>query len=103
MAKRKALGKGLGALIPDINDNLETSEDRILLIDLEDIQPNPLQPRKNFDNNRIEDLAASIRERLKNLRASIRHDHDKTTASKRRQPYESSYRNSKSRPENRSV
>ena len=41
MSEKRRLGKGLGALIPEVlNDSVETNE-----IPLDRIQPNPLQPR----------------------------------------------------------
>ncbi len=60
---RKALGKGIGALIPDFD--LEPQEQGKptggdLLID--EISPNPLQPRKYFDDERLEELTQSIKE-----------------------------------------
>jgi len=62
MAQRKALGKGLGALIPDLPDKLEGKPEGMLLVDLDEIRPNPLQPRRSFDQEKIEELAGSIRE-----------------------------------------
>jgi ParB family chromosome partitioning protein len=68
--KRQALGRGLAALIPgaqppeapaaavparaQMNDGLRT-------IAIEDVHPSPGQPRKQFDDARLEELAASIR------------------------------------------
>jgi ParB family chromosome partitioning protein len=62
MVQRKALGKGLGALIPDLAEKLESKPEGMLLVDLDEIRPNPLQPRRNFDQEKIEELAGSIRE-----------------------------------------
>jgi len=62
MVQRKALGKGLGALIPDLPDKLEGKPEGMLLVDLDEIRPNPLQPRRSFDQEKIEELAGSIRE-----------------------------------------
>jgi ParB family chromosome partitioning protein len=62
MAQRKALGKGLGALIPDLPEKLESKPEGMLLVDLDEIRPNPLQPRRSFDQEKIEELAGSIRE-----------------------------------------
>jgi len=60
MAK-KALGKGLDALI---SDTLEPGvvQENILNIKIQDIIPNRDQPRKNFDESGISDLARSIKE-----------------------------------------
>ena len=62
MVQRKALGKGLGALIPDLPEKLEGKPEGLLLVDLDEIRPNPLQPRRSFDQEKIEELAGSIRE-----------------------------------------
>jgi ParB family chromosome partitioning protein len=62
MVQRKALGKGLGALIPDLPEKLESKPEGMLLVDLDEIRPNPLQPRRSFDQEKIEELAGSIRE-----------------------------------------
>ncbi len=51
---RKALGKGLKALIPAKAE----AHDRI---PLSQIRPNPYQPRKHFDQDRLQELADSIR------------------------------------------
>jgi ParB family chromosome partitioning protein len=55
--KKKALGKGLGALIPEI----ELREPAPREIDIDRITPNPDQPRFRMDEPGIEELAASIR------------------------------------------
>ena len=58
MSEKRRLGKGLGALIPEVlNDSVETNE-----IPLDRIQPNPLQPRQNFNDEKLQELALSIRE-----------------------------------------
>jgi ParB family chromosome partitioning protein len=59
MAQRKALGRGLSALLgtPD----LETPE-ALREIDIDRILPNSHQPRKNFDEDALNELADSIRE-----------------------------------------
>ncbi|MFQ5802517.1 MAG: ParB/RepB/Spo0J family partition protein [Candidatus Methylomirabilales bacterium] len=53
---RQALGRGLEALIPP-----EKSGPRAVDIPLTEIRPSPLQPRRRFDDNKLDDLAASIR------------------------------------------
>jgi ParB family chromosome partitioning protein len=60
MAERKVLGKGLGALIPDINNGLEPGE-RSLSCNIDDIQVNPHQPRTVFNQEKLEELAHSIK------------------------------------------
>ncbi|SHJ85058.1 chromosome partitioning protein, ParB family [Hathewaya proteolytica DSM 3090] len=66
MAKRQGgLGKGLGALIPDRSDTMELSnncEDKKNMVELNLIKPNPNQPRKNFDYEKIKQLSQSIKE-----------------------------------------
>ena len=63
---RKALGKGINALIPDFEMGVPESRENgpakntELLID--EISPNRFQPRKYFDDNKLEELVASIRE-----------------------------------------
>lgn len=60
MSKKFALGKGLGALIPD--DALgEESSKKDLMIPLNKIKNNSEQPRKVFDNEKIVELAESIK------------------------------------------
>jgi ParB family chromosome partitioning protein len=58
MSEKRRLGKGLGALIPEVmSGSGETSE-----VSLEKIEPNPFQPRQRFDDEKINELAASIKE-----------------------------------------
>jgi ParB family chromosome partitioning protein len=62
--QKQALGKGLGALIPDLsalNDKEKTALG-IHEIELDKIVPNEYQPRKVFDDEKLKELAASIRE-----------------------------------------
>ena len=55
----KALGKGLEALIPTKSG---LPHDSIQQIEIDKIKVNPLQPRKNFDQAGLSDLAESIKE-----------------------------------------
>ena len=60
MAKKQALGRGLNALI--MMDNNETKGSSFISeIDIEKIKPNPDQPRVDFDDESMEELATSIR------------------------------------------
>ncbi|HHW21816.1 MAG TPA: ParB/RepB/Spo0J family partition protein [Clostridiaceae bacterium] len=58
---KKGLGKGLGALISSANA-LEEAKNSVLEIRINDIDPNSQQPRKIFDQERLEALAQSIKE-----------------------------------------
>ena len=59
MAKGKGLGRGLDALIPtEASDPAKTP----VGVRLSDIEPNPRQPRQDFDAASLEELAQSIRE-----------------------------------------
>ena len=57
--KRPALGRGLSALIPD-TPTLAPGE-RALDVDIDLLRPNALQPRRTFDDAKIDELARSIR------------------------------------------
>lgn len=57
--RSKRLGKGLSALIPEINE--EVDEKDIVQIKLKNIRPNKNQPRKVFDKDRIKALSDSIK------------------------------------------
>ena len=60
MASKKGLGKGLGALLEDFGtEAVETSAYRALPI--YKVEPNPNQPRQDFDPEELEALADSIR------------------------------------------
>lgn len=59
--KRKALGRGLDAII-SMDDAPARGSSAINDIALDQITPNPEQPRTSFDEDALEDLAASIRE-----------------------------------------
>ena len=60
--RKKGLGKGLGALIPDA-DLLARSSDQFFYCGIEEITPNPYQPRQNVRDKAFEELVESIRER----------------------------------------
>lgn len=58
MNHKKALGRGLGALIPQKT----AAGPALVQISIDSITPNPYQPRKAFDDSSIEELARSVRE-----------------------------------------
>lgn len=61
MSPRKAgLGRGLEALIPKEPDEL--SESVLLHVPVDQIEPNPDQPRSRFDDTTLDELSASIKE-----------------------------------------
>ncbi|MBN1277513.1 MAG: ParB/RepB/Spo0J family partition protein [Deltaproteobacteria bacterium] len=62
MMKRKALGKGLSALIPGVN-NVDEIGDKFFHCPIEAIEPNPNQPRQDFSDSELEGMVASVREK----------------------------------------
>jgi len=62
MAQKNALGRGLGALIEDAGQASRAPGAAINEIDINKIEVNPFQPRKNFDEESLRELASSIRE-----------------------------------------
>ena len=61
MASQKGLGKGLGALLGDYMEP-EGEESAYRLLPLHRVEPNPDQPRQDFDQEELEALAESIRQ-----------------------------------------
>jgi len=66
MARRPGLGRGLDSLIPggeeEEQKTVSSTSQSIIHIPIEQIQPNPQQPRTNMDGEALEELAASISE-----------------------------------------
>ncbi len=62
--RRRNLGRGLSALIPDqiLDDQGNAVSGMLRTVGLDRVSPNPEQPRRSFDADRLEELAASIRE-----------------------------------------
>ena len=67
VGKRQALGRGLAALIPNANEVVSETGERaptgsgLRMLDIENIHPSTKQPRKHFDDSRLDELAESIR------------------------------------------
>lgn len=70
-SKRRALGRGLEELFNNEPMDLEkveekimetTPKDEIVEVNISDLRPNPYQPRQIFDTEKLEELAASIKE-----------------------------------------
>lgn len=57
---KKALGKGLGAFIPESYGVIK--DERYAEIDIDKLKPNPHQPRSRFDEKAIAELAGSMKE-----------------------------------------
>ena len=68
--KKQALGRGLSALLKDPDNDINSAEDinadkvvgNIVELDIESIEVNPFQPRTNFNEETLRELASSIRE-----------------------------------------
>ena len=60
MASQKGLGKGLGALLGDFSDEPQ-EKSAYQSLPIYKVEPNPDQPRKEFDPEELENLAESIR------------------------------------------
>ena len=68
--KKQALGRGLSALLKDPDNDIRSVEDKnadkligsILEIDIDAVAINPFQPRSNFNEEALQELATSIRE-----------------------------------------
>ena len=62
MAKKTGLGKGLDALFINTTEDEEIKEgEKILNLNINDVEPNRDQPRKHFEEETLEELAESIK------------------------------------------
>tara|TARA_B110000046_G_scaffold100674_1_gene108109 strand:+ start:1212 stop:2111 length:900 start_codon:yes stop_codon:yes gene_type:complete len=67
---KQPLGRGLSALLNDPNDDIKTAKDKnadeiignVIELPIDQIKVNPYQPRTNFENEKILELAKSIEE-----------------------------------------
>ena len=68
--KKQALGRGLSALLKDPDNDINSAEDKnadkvvgnIVELEINSIEVNPFQPRTNFNEESLRELASSIRE-----------------------------------------
>ncbi|EXJ24379.1 Chromosome (plasmid) partitioning protein ParB [Alkalibacterium sp. AK22] len=62
-SKKKGLGRGIDALfdVPDFEKEVRNNDERVELIELTEIRPNPYQPRRHFDEEALNELASSIK------------------------------------------
>lgn len=60
--KGKSLGKGIDALFQDLSsiEEVDVRKEEIIDISLNELRPNPYQPRKTFDEKSLQELANSI-------------------------------------------
>jgi len=72
MAKKSGLGRGLGDILDEIGSTYETqyseaveeleANEIVAEIDIDSIEPNPYQPRKHFDEEKLKELSDSIKQ-----------------------------------------
>ncbi|MFC7773548.1 ParB/RepB/Spo0J family partition protein [Flavobacterium sp. GCM10027622] len=70
LAKKQAMGRGLSALLKDPENDIKSVSDKnadkvvgnIIELEIESIEINPFQPRTNFNEESLQELATSIRE-----------------------------------------
>lgn len=68
--KKQALGRGLSALLKDPDNDIKSAQDKnadkvvgnIVELEINSIEINPFQPRSNFNEESLQELASSIRE-----------------------------------------
>jgi ParB family chromosome partitioning protein len=60
--KRRALGRGLDALLPEATAVMSGGKEQVFTCPIERLVPQKGQPRQHFDDARLEELAQSIRE-----------------------------------------
>ncbi|WP_223034051.1 ParB/RepB/Spo0J family partition protein [Hanstruepera marina] len=68
--KKQALGRGLSALLKDPSNDINSAQDKnadkvvgnIVELDIDSIEINPFQPRTNFNEETLRELASSIKE-----------------------------------------
>lgn len=60
---KKALGKGIGALIKNLEETTDLESPGIITLSIELLKPNPYQPRKDFQDEKLHELADSIKEK----------------------------------------
>jgi ParB family chromosome partitioning protein len=83
MAKRPALGKGIGALLTSAS---EDHGGKYFLCPIEELRPHDQQPRKSFDDAKMTELVASVREKgiIQPLVVRRMNDHYQIIAGERR-------------------
>jgi ParB family chromosome partitioning protein len=66
LAKRATLGRGIGAILDEVEEayaaDIRGNREAVLILEIDEITPNPFQPRKRFDDESLADLGASIKQ-----------------------------------------
>ncbi len=62
MKRKKALGRGLEALLPSVKEESGSEKGLPAEVDIQLIDPNPFQPRIDWDDSELESLANSIKQ-----------------------------------------
>ena len=77
--KSGGLGRGLGSILPDIDiETVKPVTDTISMVPLDKVTSNPYQPRKEFDETALDELAQSIRQQGVITPITVRHMPDGT-------------------------
>ena len=77
--KSGGLGRGLGSILPDINlESVKPAVDTICTVPVDKVIANPFQPRKEFAEEALEELAQSIRQQGVITPITVRHMPDGT-------------------------
>lgn len=87
MSKRPALGKGIGALLgPNVQEKKAADGSKYFLCPIENLKPHRQQPRKTFNDAKMDELVASIREKgvIQPLVVRQQDDHWQIIAGERR-------------------
>ena len=96
MAKKMGLGRGLSAILPDVEEVVESVDqvsesaapvpaDAVAEIPVGDIDPNRNQPRKKFDDDALLALADSMNDALGHV---YEYKYDRSSERKKRDPHE---------------
>ena len=62
MKKNKGLGRGINALFQDLEnlESVDVKDEAVIQLPLNELRPNPYQPRKTFEEVSLQELANSI-------------------------------------------
>lgn len=60
MKQQRALGRGLNALLSNEAMNIADRQDAVKMVNINEVEPNSEQPRKNFNEEELEELRQSI-------------------------------------------